>query len=65
MQSRKIDKELHTYQDSDQRTQKTPRAELIYESFRHGGPLALTGVFYATLDAHRNLRNLETLEFFL
>lgn len=49
----------------DQRTQKTPRADVIYQSFHHGGPLALVGIFYATLDAHRNLRSRETLDFFL
>lgn len=49
----------------DHRIQKTPRAEVLYQSFHYGGPLALIGIFYATLDAHRNLRNRETLEFFL
>ncbi|RYP68536.1 hypothetical protein DL771_006613 [Monosporascus sp. 5C6A] len=49
----------------DQRIQKTPRADIIYQSFHYGGPLALVGIFYATLDAHRNPRNRETLDFFL
>lgn len=49
----------------DQRTQATPRAQVIYQAFHYGGPVALLGIFYATLDAHRNVRNRETLEFFL
>ena len=49
----------------DPRTQKTPRAQVIYQSFHHGGPLALIGIFYATLDAHRNIRSREILDFFL
>ena len=49
----------------DHRIQKTPRAEVLYQSFHHGGPLALMGIFYATLDAHRNIRSRETLDFFL
>ncbi|RYP31953.1 hypothetical protein DL767_005494 [Monosporascus sp. MG133] len=49
----------------DHRIQQTPRADIIYQSFHYGGPLALVGVFYATLDAHRNPRNRETLDFFL
>ena len=49
----------------DQRIQNTPRADVIYQAFQHGGPLATLGVFYATLDANRNLRNRGTLEFFV
>ena len=49
----------------DPRTQQTPRAHLLYSSFNHGGPIALAGIFYATFDAHRNLRSREILDFLL
>ncbi|KAI1500926.1 hypothetical protein F5X99DRAFT_384388 [Biscogniauxia marginata] len=49
----------------DPRTQKTPRANLLYSSFNYGGPVAVAGVFYATFDAHRNLRSREVLDFLL
>ncbi|KAI1086020.1 hypothetical protein F5B19DRAFT_205782 [Rostrohypoxylon terebratum] len=49
----------------DTRAEKTPRANLIPYSFEHGGPLALVGTFYATIDAHRNIRNRETLDYLL
>lgn len=49
----------------DPRIQKTPRADVLHQSFSYGGPLALLGIFYATMDAYRNVRNRETLEFFL
>ena len=39
----------------DARTQKTPRANVIHQAFSHGGPLALIGIYYATLDAHCNI----------
>lgn len=48
----------------DNRTQTTPRAPLISSSFQIGGPIALIGVFYATLDAHRNQRNRANLDRF-
>lgn len=47
----------------DQRTLETPRAGLIRFSFEHGGPLALIGVFYATLNAHRSPKIRDTLEY--
>lgn len=47
----------------DQRTLGTPRASLIRFSFEHGGPLVLIGVFYATLNAHRNPKSREILEY--
>ncbi|KAI1382605.1 uncharacterized protein F4822DRAFT_423431 [Hypoxylon trugodes] len=46
----------------DHRTQLSPRAPLIALSLQAGGVFALIAVFYATLDAHRNLQNRETLE---
>lgn len=46
----------------DHRTQITPRASLISSSFQIGGPIALIGVFYATLDAHRNQKNRSNLD---
>ncbi|KAI1382549.1 uncharacterized protein F4822DRAFT_423507 [Hypoxylon trugodes] len=49
----------------DHRTQKTARADLIYLAFYHGGPLALVGIFYATIDAHRNPRSREVLDYLL
>ncbi|KAI2465939.1 hypothetical protein F4781DRAFT_373972 [Annulohypoxylon bovei var. microspora] len=49
----------------DTRTERTPRANLIHASFHHGGPISLLGVFYATLDAHRNTRSRETLDYLL
>lgn len=48
----------------DHRTQTTPRAPLISSSLQIGGPIALIGVFYATLDAHRNQRNRANLDCF-
>ncbi|KAI1390830.1 uncharacterized protein F4822DRAFT_164276 [Hypoxylon trugodes] len=49
----------------DTRVEKTPRGNLIHTSFKHGGPIALLAIFYATFDAHRNLCNRETLDYFL
>ncbi|CAJ2505637.1 Uu.00g130310.m01.CDS01 [Anthostomella pinea] len=49
----------------DARTLETPRADLIHSSFSRGGPVALAGIFYATFDAHRNLRSREVLDFLL
>ncbi|KAI6080086.1 hypothetical protein F4821DRAFT_252400, partial [Hypoxylon rubiginosum] len=49
----------------DPRVEKTPRASLIRSSFQHGGPLALIGIFCATMDAHRNSRSRETLNYLL
>ena len=46
-----------------QRFQKTPRADVIYKAFQYGGPLTTLGIFYATLDANRNLRNRDALDF--
>ncbi|KAI1086019.1 hypothetical protein F5B19DRAFT_480701 [Rostrohypoxylon terebratum] len=49
----------------DNRTQRTPRADLILLALHHGGPLALIGIFYATLDAHRNRNRHDTLDYLL
>ncbi|KAI1469450.1 uncharacterized protein F4812DRAFT_423121 [Daldinia caldariorum] len=49
----------------DPRTEETPRASLIHSSFECGGPVALVGVFYATIDAHRNIRSRRTLDYLL
>ncbi|TGJ80013.1 hypothetical protein E0Z10_g8755 [Xylaria hypoxylon] len=40
-----------------------PRAQIIHQSFEVGGPIALAGVFYATIDSHRNVQNRETLDY--
>ena len=47
----------------DQRTLDTPRASAIRFAFAHGGPIALLGVFYATLNVHRSPRSREVLEY--
>ncbi|KAI0968795.1 hypothetical protein F4678DRAFT_463984 [Xylaria arbuscula] len=39
----------------------TPRTQMIHQSFAAGGPIALAGVFYATIDSHQNVQNRETL----
>ncbi|KAI1462868.1 hypothetical protein F4805DRAFT_409548 [Annulohypoxylon moriforme] len=49
----------------DPRIEETPRAGLIHSSFKYGGPIALIGIFYATIDAHRNIRRRETLDYLL
>ncbi|KAI1633591.1 hypothetical protein F4809DRAFT_622791 [Biscogniauxia mediterranea] len=47
----------------EQRFEQDARGDLMRLSFRHGGAIAVLAVFYATLDAHRNLRNRKNLEF--
>ncbi|KAI1382599.1 uncharacterized protein F4822DRAFT_423434 [Hypoxylon trugodes] len=49
----------------DTRIQKTPRADLFRLALHRGGPLAFVGMFYATFDVQRNLRNRETLDYLL
>ena len=41
------------------------KGQVIYQAFYYGGLLTLTGVFYFTLNAHRNIRSREILDFFL
>ncbi|KAI1172973.1 hypothetical protein F4777DRAFT_559802 [Nemania sp. FL0916] len=41
----------------------SPRTQIIHQSFEVGGPVAVAGVFYATIDSHRNVQNRETLNF--
>ncbi|KAF2963302.1 hypothetical protein GQX73_g10268 [Xylaria multiplex] len=41
----------------------TPREQIIHQSFEVGGPIALAGVFYATIDSHRNVQNREALDY--
>lgn len=47
----------------DQRMADTPRASVIRFAFAHGGPIAVLGVFYATLNVHRSQRSREVLEY--
>ncbi|KAI1086043.1 hypothetical protein F5B19DRAFT_480643 [Rostrohypoxylon terebratum] len=47
----------------DERVKETPRAYLISSAFKYGGPLAVIGVFYATLNVKRTQRSRETLEY--
>ena len=49
----------------DQRTVDTPRASVIRFAFANGGPIALLGVFYATLNVHRVQRSREVLHYLL
>ncbi|KAI0550144.1 hypothetical protein F4679DRAFT_221777 [Xylaria curta] len=39
------------------------RLPMIHQSFTAGGPVALAGVFYSTIDSHRNVQNRETLNY--
>ncbi|KAI1748302.1 hypothetical protein F4782DRAFT_378779 [Xylaria castorea] len=39
------------------------RLHMIHQSFMAGGPVTLAGVFYATIDSHRNVQNRETLNY--
>ncbi|KAI0398712.1 hypothetical protein F4802DRAFT_140420 [Xylaria palmicola] len=41
------------------------RVQLIEQAFADGGPVALAGVFYATIDSHRNIQNRETLNYLI
>ncbi|KAI1207664.1 uncharacterized protein F4807DRAFT_173722 [Annulohypoxylon truncatum] len=49
----------------DSRAQQTPRADLILLALHRGGPLALVGMFYATIDAHRKPSHRDTLDYLL
>ncbi|KAI1128100.1 hypothetical protein F5Y10DRAFT_180376 [Nemania abortiva] len=39
------------------------RVRMIQQAFLAGGPVALAGVFFATIDSHRNVQNRETLDY--
>ncbi|KAK8035692.1 hypothetical protein PG991_001765 [Apiospora marii] len=49
----------------ESRVQKSSRADLVHLAFHLGGPIVLAGIYHATNDSHRNVRNRETLEFLL
>ncbi|KAI1288767.1 hypothetical protein F5Y03DRAFT_379243 [Xylaria venustula] len=49
----------------DSRIKTTPRATVIQSSFVVGGPLTLIGIFYATSNISRNMRNREALQYLL
>ncbi|RYC55021.1 hypothetical protein CHU98_g11189 [Xylaria longipes] len=46
----------------DPRT-KPARLHVVQQSFVIGGPVALAGAFYATIDSHRNVQKRETLNY--